>query len=281
MAVYFITGKLGSGKTLVTVGKILEYMMRGRPIATNLDLYPEKFASRNSKVTYTRLPDKPRVSDLELIGEGNPTPNEENNGLLVLDECGTWLNSRTWNDPERKGFVDWMLHARKLGWDVLFIIQNIEIVDKQIKLGLCEHLVVCKRLDRLQIPFLSRISKMFRDKPLNFPKIHRARVFYGDSLSDMLADVWTYQGRHLYTAYDTRQAFTLDEQIIDDNPVDMRATYSVLSRWHTEGRYTIEPEPIFPFPKDLLQLLCYPMWILIIAARFLTATPARRDGVSV
>jgi len=38
MAVYFLTGKLGSGKTLCAVGKIRDYLEEGRAVATNLDL---------------------------------------------------------------------------------------------------------------------------------------------------------------------------------------------------------------------------------------------------
>ncbi|WP_303314291.1 zonular occludens toxin domain-containing protein [Dickeya fangzhongdai] len=38
MAVYVVTGKLGSGKTLVAVGKIQEKLVSGCKVATNLDL---------------------------------------------------------------------------------------------------------------------------------------------------------------------------------------------------------------------------------------------------
>ena len=37
MAVYFITGKLGSGKSIAAVGKIRDYLNEGRAVATNLD----------------------------------------------------------------------------------------------------------------------------------------------------------------------------------------------------------------------------------------------------
>jgi len=237
MAVYIVTGKLGSGKTLVTVGKIKDYLRQGKPVATNLDINSEFIQKINSKHSLTRLPDKPRVADLNSIGQGNPTPEEENNGLLVLDECGTWLNSRTWNDPERKGFVDWMLHARKFGWDVMLIVQDVSIIDKQLKLALCEHLVICKRLDRLQIPFLSKITNFMFGVKLHFPKVHRARVYYGDSEQDLLADKWSYMARDLYNAYDTRQVFVADELVLNDKPIDMRATYTLLPRWYVEGRY--------------------------------------------
>ncbi|EIZ7053106.1 hypothetical protein MPC41_004474, partial [Salmonella enterica] len=38
MAVYVVTGKLGSGKTLVSVSRIQERLAKGCPVATNLDL---------------------------------------------------------------------------------------------------------------------------------------------------------------------------------------------------------------------------------------------------
>lgn len=43
-----------------------------------------------------RLPDKPSLNDLLAIGVGNTSYDESRNGLLVLDECGTWFNSRSW-----------------------------------------------------------------------------------------------------------------------------------------------------------------------------------------
>jgi len=280
MAVYFITGKLGCGKSLVSVGKIQDYLKKGRRVATNLDIFMHRIQKIKSKTTLTRLPDKPRSSDLYNLGLGNDTPMEENNGLLVLDECGTWLNSRTWNDPERKSFIDWMLHARKLGWDVMIIVQDISIIDKQLKLSLCEHLVVCRRLDRLQIPFLSKFTSFLFGLKIFFPKVHRARVYYGDSEQDMLADKWTYMAKHLYDAYDTRQSFTPDEIIHNDNVVDMRASYSLLPRWYLEGRYLPKPRYHFPIPKNILQLLIYPTWVIMQIIVMLQDVPARRVGAS-
>ena len=280
MSVYFITGKLGAGKTLVTVGKLLDYLKRNMRVASNLDLFPEAYQRPRSKQTVIRLPDKPRVADLELLGKGNETADEENNGAIFLDECGTWLNARTWADPERKAFIDWMLHARKLGWDIYFIIQDISIVDKQVRMALCEHLVICKRLDRLQVPLISPITKLLFGIKVTFPKVHRAIVYYGDTTQDLVADKWTYQAKHLYSAYDTRQAFTNDEIIIDDEVVDMRATYTLLSRWHTEGRYLEPLKPLLPKPRNLLEIGIYPTWLLIKFLIAVTDTPARRVGVS-
>lgn len=48
------------------------------------------------KTRVIRVPDKPSLNDLLAIGVGNTSYDESRNGLLVLDECGTWFNSRSW-----------------------------------------------------------------------------------------------------------------------------------------------------------------------------------------
>ena len=124
MTVYFVTGKLGSGKSLVSVGKIRDYLIAGRRVATNLDLYLDEMFTHN-KSPVSRLPDKPRIEDMLALGDGYESENARDNdeshyGLIVLDECGTWLNSREWNDKGRRALIDWFLHARKRRWDVIF-----------------------------------------------------------------------------------------------------------------------------------------------------------------
>lgn len=76
------------------------------------------FHGPTDKPRIIRMPDKPTVSDLNAIGNANPTYDEELNGLLVRDECGTWFNARGWQDMSRAPVLEWFLHARKLGWNV-------------------------------------------------------------------------------------------------------------------------------------------------------------------
>ncbi|GAL09053.1 hypothetical protein JCM19233_18 [Vibrio astriarenae] len=120
----FCHGKIRAGKSLTSVGRIRDAFERGAPVATNLDINLKNMLGRDKKNTRLyRLPDKPQLIDLEAIGNGNTTYDEAKNGLLVLDECGTWFNSRTWNDKSRQDVINWFLHARKLGWDLIFIVQ--------------------------------------------------------------------------------------------------------------------------------------------------------------
>ena len=231
MAVYFITGKLGSGKTLSAVGRIREYLAQGRPVATNLDLNLVQLCGPKAKtpVVY-RLPDKPSVDDFETIGIGNTSYDESRNGLIVLDECGTWFNSRTWGDKERQLIINWFLHARKKGWDIIFIVQSIQIVDKQARLTLAEHVVYCRRMDKLSIPLISPLVKALTGIRLTMPQIHFAVVKYGDQEHSLTVDRWWYLGHDLYSAYDTKQAFS------DFYP---HSTYQLLSPWLSRGRYML------------------------------------------
>lgn len=211
MAFYFVTGKLGNGKTLVAVSRIVEKLKAGLPVATNIDLDLSVFTSKmNQSARVIRIPDKPTLFDLECIGRGNETYDESLNGLLVLDECGTWFNARNWSDKTRQPVNNWFLHARKLGWDVILIVQDISIVDNQAREALSEFTAFCKRMDNFRVPFIGGLYKSVTGSPLKLPKVHVARVVYGAAPTDPLSDRWIYRGTDLYDAYDTKQIFISD-----------------------------------------------------------------------
>jgi len=88
---WIIQGVRGEGKSLCAVGKIKEYMLRGRPVATNLDLFVDKFLPEDNATISYRLPDHPRLEDFELLPPAyDPKYKKEDmNGLLVLNELGT------------------------------------------------------------------------------------------------------------------------------------------------------------------------------------------------
>jgi len=231
MAVYFVTGKLGSGKTLCAVGKLKEYLEQGRQVATNLDINLDKMLPENNKNTVVRLPDKPRLSDLQMLGKGCLEEDESKYGLVVLDELGTWFNSRNWRDKGRLDVIDWFLHARKMHWDIFFIVQSIDSLDGQLVNSLAEHVVVCKRTDRLSLPIIGGLLRfMGFDKTM--PKVHVANVHYGQTASSPRVARWIYRGKDLYSSYDTAQVFTDEIEIINGEPKDYRSSYTMLSSFH-------------------------------------------------
>jgi hypothetical protein len=229
MPFYFVTGKLGNGKSLVSVSRIQDKIRSGCKVATNIDLnLISMFGPVAKNINAVRVPDKPTVFDLQAIGNGNDTYDESKNGLLVLDECGTWFNSRNWQDKARLALNDWFLHARKLGWDVILIVQNISIIDSQARDALSEHVAYCRRMDNFQIPFVGGLYKALTGSRLKLPKVHVARVVYGSQQTDPLADRWVYRGTALYSAYDTKQTFLADYP---------HGAHCLLTPWHLTRHY--------------------------------------------
>jgi len=237
MAVYVVTGKLGAGKTLVAVSRIQRTLAKGGIVATNLNLKLHHFpqVGRYAKqCRVMRIADKPTLEDLESIGRGNLSYDESKNGLLVLDECGTWFNSRNWSDKTRQPVIDWCLHARKLGWDIIFIIQDISLMDKQAREALAEHVVYCRRLDKLNIPIIGGLISVLSGGRLPLPKVHFGIVKYGDNPQSLTVDKWVYTGTDLYAAYDTKQIFTSDR--------DLCPPFCPLSPYYTHGIFSVKKD---------------------------------------
>lgn len=210
MAVFSVEGKLGTGKTKFAVWRAQQALAEGRRVASNVDLKTEVLTPRK-RTSYVRLPDKPSAFDLEAMGHGNPDSyDEDRNGVLILDELGTWLNSRSFQDKGRADLLDWLIHARKHGWDVYLIVQDAGMIDKQVREALIEYAARCMRMDKVKIPLVGGLLSTIY-KPLGyFPKFHlvTARVGYGAGA--VVAERWSYLGKDLHAAYDTRQVFRSD-----------------------------------------------------------------------
>lgn len=226
MAVYIVHGKLGTGKTKYCVWKMREAMKAGKLVCTNLDLNMEHLMPADSKFVPIRLPDKPKSTDLLALPHGNPDSyDEERNGVMVLDELGSWLNARQFADKDRAAVLDWLIHARKHGWDLYLIVQNVDMIDKQVRLGLAEYLVKCIRADKIRIPV---IGQMLGPKWGRLPRFHMANISMAD-VPGMVLDRDTFRGDDLHAAYDTRQIFKEDSC----------GMHSVLSAWHLAGRHAV------------------------------------------
>lgn len=226
---WIIQGVRGEGKSLAAVGKIREYMQRGRPVATNLTLYLDEFLPHDNAVISYRLPDHPRLEDLQLLPPAYDPKykGEDMNGLLVLDELGTWLNSRNWNDKKRLEMLNWLFLSRKDHWDLILLAQDHEMIDAQVRTTLCDYLVQASRLDRQKIPFLAPMLKFLGFNSF-MPRIHRYHVFYGLSTAQPPVETWSYTGKDFYDGYDTNQKFLNGQEALNGTLIDMRATYSFI-----------------------------------------------------
>jgi len=238
----FVTGELGAGKTMWAVKLIREYLQAGRPVATNLNLYLDEMMPLDSKASVIRIPDKPLRQHFDQLGDAYPCTSDDEYdeskfGLIVLDECLIWLNSRGWQDKERAPVLDWFLHARKHGWNVVFLLQNADFADPQARETLLTYHVSCRKMGKYRVPLVGKVLG------LRLPKGTLATIYSGYGADAITHDREMYRGSDLYRAYQTRQVFRNGYEFVGGQLIDMRAPYSMLSSWHTKGRYLVAAEP--------------------------------------
>lgn len=197
MTIIAVTGKVGAGKNLWAIERIQHYALQGRRVAANfrVDLSPIQpmlhKLTRRPLAEVEQLPGRPSYEDIRKLGKGGPR--EHRAGLLVLDEVGPLLNARTWQDKDRQQFIDWLLHSRKLAWDCLLIVQNIGLIDKQIRVAVIESMVTVRRFDRLR----------FLGMPL--PRLHMAVERYGTEPTAPIAQRRFFRGSRYFNCYDTTE----------------------------------------------------------------------------
>jgi hypothetical protein len=280
---FAITGPQGSGKSLITTRIVRDFLLDSKLVASNLDFYLDKLLPYWSKSYYIRLPDYVTANDLWAIGNATESPDQRNHGLLVIDELAVIANARDWKAENRTDLISYLRHARKHGFNTFYLSQDVESIDAQIRKSLVEHVVRCKRTDRINIPIISHLLKPLGIN-LKFPLLHIATVILGLEKRGLVVDRWIARGTEFYEGYNTNQKFTPDgfqyEHVIKyrytPSPIGLLAVetnhvinsicnnmHSVLSAWHLKGRY---------FTKiDLLSLRIkqfYPF--LILAALIFT-----------
>jgi hypothetical protein len=240
MTDFAVTGKKRSGKGLFCVGIIRDALIAGKRVATNMDLNLEAMLPANCKATVFRLPDCPTAADMDLIGrgyEGNEVADDKN-GVIVLDEASKYFNSRQFGDKGRQPLLDWLIHSGKLRWDVYYQMQGLDQVDKQIRTTQVEYHISVKRTDRWPIPFITPLAKII-GLDVRFPKMHLGVYRHGCDVQALVVDRKFYRAKDLYSAYDTEQVF------LDRDHPDATGPYTMLSPWHTKGRYLPRIPPYF------------------------------------
>jgi len=245
-------GQPGTGKTTLATSIIIDYASQGRRVAANfhVDLAP---ASNNKKAPLAKqwvtvLPDRPTFEQLKSVGFGwNETDKgrEDRSGLLVIDEAGPWLSSRNWNDKERPQIIDWLLHSRKRGWDMIFIAQAPTLLDKQVREAVIEGYARCRRTDRMKFP-MTKIS---------LPRFHIAVCRYGLGPNEPILERWSYRGTDAHKCFNSHALF--DENNGPEGP------YSTLpasiTKWRNHKtrfeRFLESRKPLRPEPKPKNRLV--------------------------
>lgn len=243
---YFIEGVKRSGKTKYAVDMIDDYLRRGRKVATNLDLYLDKMDIKNPHVV--RLPDHPRSSDLLSLGCGYPELDESDsnydeskNGLVVIDELLTHLNSRNFKDKDRLAIVSWFVQMGKYGWDLVLIGQDFDSVDKQLRDTTIDQLVSVKSgANYFGFGFFNSIVHVIFNA-FNVPKFSIARFYDGKSKTRKAQGYQFYIKSHVHKYYNTAQKFLPDTFLSNSGTlIDMRASYCMIPTEQLKSWYLVK-----------------------------------------
>ena len=74
----------------------------------------------------------------------------EGQTLVVIDECQTHFNPRTYNQPDRLAWINFFTMHRHLGFDFILISQFDKLIDKQIRNNF-EFEVVHRKINNFKI----------------------------------------------------------------------------------------------------------------------------------
>lgn len=144
MSVYFFSGKPGSGKSLHAAKMIDQWIKKGRNVIANFPINENFWDQKRRKDKYGQVvtvsnDDLLRYGIRGLVGfsaqfhkfkDGQMV---EKQTLVVIDECQTLFNSRSWNVKGRSDWISLFTQHRKFGFEFLLISQDKVFVDKQIR----------------------------------------------------------------------------------------------------------------------------------------------------
>ncbi len=212
MATTILYGQPGAGKSTLATGIALDYLRQGRRVVTNfpIDPAPSCFrpSSKLSDAFVEVLPARPSFRDLQSIGIGwksvKDIGREDIAGLLLIDEAGPWLDARKWNAPDRPEVIDWMLHSRKRGWDIVLISQSPGMIDKSVREAVVEAYARIKRTDKMKVPVVK----------IRLPRMHIAVARYGLEPSAPVLERWVYRGTLEHKCFASYALFDTDQETI-------------------------------------------------------------------
>lgn len=141
-----------SGKSKYVVYLMRLYLLQGRRVATNIDVFLENLrlpasGSRRYDGLLIRLPDSPSPKNLWDLGEGSTGEyTDDRHGSIFLDECSLFLGNRTYAEDEQKKLIEFLVHAGKRRWNVHYIIHDFESLDSKIRNQFISFVYVYKNL---------------------------------------------------------------------------------------------------------------------------------------
>lgn len=147
----YVVGPMGAGKTYYGVRKIVNKLLAGGYVVTNVELldgWAEKVAwhtCKTSKKKRAKLLDRIEAhyifeTDLQEAMRYRLPGKGESRGLFIWDEGHNDLSNRKWRDEGRQGVLEWATQLRKLGFAGFLLSQHQDNTEAQLR-RVCNYIV--------------------------------------------------------------------------------------------------------------------------------------------
>lgn len=152
-----VQGKLGSGKSYDMVRTMVQHVLRGGAVRTNIRLdYAQIGRHYHRRLSSWQVGTLSEKDDPALIPTGDRRGHGKRRVLVVLDEALNWFESKGGKDDDRRStWGRWLRQSDKLGQDVFFIAQDFNRAAKWIRelAAQCVEMVPFKGVSWLGIPW--------------------------------------------------------------------------------------------------------------------------------
>lgn len=202
------TGTPGSGKSLHVAKELRDHLRRRNTLTiTNYPINPP--SGTRSELVCLDSVDFGLLDVLDAYQEWRDRtglPVKEGQVLLVIDECQLVFSNRDWQKPDRKAWISFFTQHRKLGFNVYLVVQDLGMVDKQIR-SIIEY-----ECNHFKAGLFGWFGFLIWLVCLGHPLIvARTRIpRYGASNAGVISRSFFIGRRSLYKMYDTTAMFGAD-----------------------------------------------------------------------
>lgn len=148
-----VNGTLGGGKTLLAVERMLDKLVQGGEVFTNVELYPDKIAEAIGRRGYVfdpaRLHVLPPTVNVQNIAGHLKRGTKDNLVMLVWDEASFDINAKE-HQRLQSEFRSLCILARKLDIHAILITQVFNDLDNQVR-GKVQKQWMCRNLSSFRI----------------------------------------------------------------------------------------------------------------------------------
>lgn len=203
--IYLYTGTPGSGKSLHAARDMygrLNYNRKNPNLISNFMINEKMIKNKKARFVYLDNSDF-TVEFLLRYALKNHVLGQENQCLVVVDECQVIWNAREWQTGKnRMKWIKFFTQHRKLGYNFICIAQDDRMIDRQIRC-LFEYEVKHRKINNFKI-----------GKVMPFPVFAAVTYWYGVN-ERIDVEFFTYRKKwgRFYDSYGT---FELDNELLKE-----------------------------------------------------------------